>query len=138
MVDRVSDVGSEPTEGLRSSMRETMHEGVALLNAEMRLLVAETGANLRSQMMAAIALVVAGVFGLIGLVFLAAAAAWFLAAYLESAGLAYLIVAIAVLLLALAIFLVARRRLSLDYLIPHRFLRSINGLRFDLQERRHG
>jgi hypothetical protein len=104
----------------------------------MRLLMAETSSNLRSQISAAIALVVAGVLGLIGLVLLAAAAAWFLAAYLGSAGLAYLIVAVAVLVLALIIFMVARRQLSFDQLIPHRFLRTINEMRFNLRARRHG
>jgi hypothetical protein len=138
MTDRVPEANTEPVESLRASMRAAVHEGVDLLNAEMRLLMAETSSNLRSQISAAIALVVAGVLGLIGLVLLAAAAAWFLAAYLGSAGLAYLIVAVAVLVLALIIFMVARRQLSFDQLIPHRFLRTINEMRFNLRARRHG
>jgi Putative Actinobacterial Holin-X, holin superfamily III len=138
MVDRVSRTSTEPLESLHASMRETMHEGVALLNAEMRLLLAETGSNLRNQVSAAIALIVAGVLGLIGLILLAVAAVWFLAAYLNNPGLAYLIVAIAVLFIALVIFVVARRKLSFDQLIPHRFLRTLNDMRFDLRVRRHG
>jgi uncharacterized membrane protein len=138
MVDHISQTNTEPVESLRSSMRETMHEGVALLNAEMRLLMAETSSNLRSQISAAVALVVAGVLGLVGLVLLAAAAAWFLAVWLGSPGLAYLIVAVAVIFIALVIFVVARRRLSLDQLIPHRFLRTLNEMRFNLRAKRHG
>lgn len=138
MVDNPSRNSNEPVESLRSSMRETMHEGVALLNAEMRLLMAETSSNLRSQISAALALIVAGVLGLVGLVLLAAAAAWFLAVWLGSPGLAYLIVAVAVIFIALVIFVLARRRLSFDQLIPHRFLRTMNEMRFDLRTRRHG
>jgi hypothetical protein len=138
MVDRAMHSGAEPVESLRSSMRETMHEGVALLNAEMRLLVEETSSNLRSQIMASVAIVVAGVLGLVGLIFLATSAAWFLAIYLGNPGLAYLIVAVALILLASIIFFTARRRLSFDHLIPRRFLRSLSELRFDLREKRHG
>jgi uncharacterized membrane protein YcjF (UPF0283 family) len=139
MVDRVSPATIETMEDLRSSMRQAMHEGAALFTTEMRLLAAETAANLRSQVSAVIALLVAGVLALIGLVLLAAAAAWFLAAYLNSPGLAYLIVAIAVLFLALVIFVVARRQLSFDHLIPHRFLRSMDELWLGLRgKRRHG
>jgi hypothetical protein len=138
MVDHISQTSAEPVESLRSSMRETMNEGVALLNAEMRLLMAETSSNFRSQISAAVALVVAGVLGLIGIVLLAAAAAWFLAVWLGSPGLAYLIVAIAVIFIALVLFVLARRRLSFDQLIPRRFLRTLNEMRFDLRARRHG
>lgn len=138
MVDHEARSEIEQIESLRSSMRQTMHEGVALLNAEMRLLMAETSSNLRSQVSAAIALIVAGVLGLIGLILLVISVAWFLAAYLNSPGLAYLIVAIAMLFISLVVFVIARRKLSFHQLIPRRFLRTVNDMRFDLRARRHG
>ncbi len=118
-----SDTVEESTPEL---MRLAMHDAAKLLRVEGQLLTAEIDANLRGQLAALIVLIVAAGLAITGVAFGAAAIAAFLAPHVGGPAISYVIVSAATLLIALIVFLAARKRLSVASLVPTRFLRSLN------------
>ncbi len=134
--------GSSRSETVEEStpelLRLAMHDAARLLRAEGQLLAAEIDANLRGQLSTMIVLLMAAGLAITGVAFAAAAIAAFLAPHVGGSAIAYVIVSAANLLIALVVFLAARKRLSVAALVPTRFLRSISKTGLKVGEKIHG
>ena len=90
-------------------------------------------------LMGAVVMVLAGiVFAMTGLALLAGALVEYLALILDNRALANLFVGFAALLIALVLFFIAKRKMSLDQMAPRRSLRSLGRDRDVIARRVHG
>jgi hypothetical protein len=111
--------------------------GMDLARAEFALLRAEIDENLRSQFRA---LLIAGIA--LGLIIIALACgavalAMVLAPYVGGPAASYAIIAGVTLVCAIIFLLIARNMLSLQNLLPHRFMDSLSRVHFGYREDMH-
>ncbi len=123
---------------LQRLIMEVARNAGDLVQRELALFRSELKSGI-SGLMGAVALALVGVvFAITGLVLLTGALVEYLAVVLDNRALANLFVGLAALLIAMTIFFMAKRKLSLDQMAPRRSLRSLERDRDVIARRVHG
>jgi uncharacterized membrane protein YqjE len=123
---------------LQRLVMEVARNAGDLVQRELALFKSELKSGI-SGLMGALAMVLAGVvFAITGSALLAGALVEYLAVVLDNRALANLFVGLAALLIAMALFLMAKRKMSLDQIVPQRSLRSLERDRDVIARRVHG
>ena len=123
---------------LQRLVMEVARNAGDLVQRELALFKSELKSGI-SGLMGAVAMLMAGaVFAITGFALLAGALVEYLAVVLDNRALANLFVGLAALLVAMALFLMAKRKMSLDQIVPQRSLRSLERDRDVIARRVHG
>ena len=123
---------------LQRLIMEVARNAGDLVQRELALFKSELKSGI-SGLMGALAMVLAGVvFAITGLALLAGALVEYLAVVLDNRALANLFVGLAALLIAMALLFMAKRKMSLDQIVPQRSLRSLERDRDVIARRVHG
>lgn len=123
---------------LQRLVMEVARNAGDLVQRELALFKSELKSGI-SGLMGAVTMALAGVvFAITGLALLAGGLVEYLAAVLDNRALANLFVGLAALLIAMTLFLMAKRKMSLDQIVPQRSLRSLERDRDVIARRVHG
>jgi uncharacterized membrane protein YqjE len=134
------DIMASPENGatLQRLVMEVARNAGDLVQRELALFKSELKSSIFG-LMGAVVMVLAGiVFAMTGLALLACALVEYLALILDNRALANLFVGFAALLIALVLFFITKRKMSLDQMAPRRSLRSLERDRDVIARRVHG
>lgn len=123
---------------LQRLVMEVARNAGDLVSRELALFKGELKSGISGLMGAVITALAGVVFAITGLAFLGGALVEYLAMVLESRTLANLLVGIGALLVAMALFMIAKRKMSIDQMAPRRSLRSLERDRDVIARRAHG
>lgn len=123
---------------LQRLVMEVARNAGDLVSRELALFKSELKSGISGLMGAIVAALAGIVFAITGLALLAGALVEYLAVVLESRALAELIVGIGSLLISTVLFMIAKRKMTLDQMAPRRSLRSLARDRDVIARRAHG
>ena len=123
---------------LQRLVMEVARNAGDLVSRELALFKGEVKSGIAGLMGAVVAALAGVVFAITGMALLAGALVEYLAVVLESRTSANLIVGIAALLIAVALFMIAKGKMTLDQMAPRRSLRSLERDRDVIARRAHG